>query len=51
MADVDEEQKSKERRFSWGQVVGIVIVLLVAFVAAQYPHNPLSILIRVLLVP
>ena len=51
MADVDEEQKAKERRFPWGQVVGKVIVIIVAFLAAQYPHSPLSVLIRVLLAP
>lgn len=49
--NVDEKGKGQRHSFSWGTVVGIVIVILLGFYAANHPHNPISTLLRVILSP
>jgi hypothetical protein len=50
-SDKSKADSEKGHSFPWGTMIGIAVVILLGFYAANHPHNPLGVLLRVVLSP
>jgi hypothetical protein len=51
MTEMNANPEENNRRFSWGTVVGIVLLILAGLYASQQPHGFFASLVRVFLAP